>query len=136
MDLCTPMVADHQRPRSPPCVLTRAVVAQLSILPLMGASDPHWDASGRGVGTPRLHEGLVFLHITSMTLITCTYVVPTLSGLIASVAAKMLSVNILIAVYSSHLLVFSYKILRLCRESLILLESHQKIGSFRPYQRI
>ena len=50
----------------------------------------------------------------------------------------LLSVNILIAVYFSHLPVFSYKNLRLCKESLILLESYQKkkLGSLRPHQRI
>jgi hypothetical protein len=31
-------------------------------------------------------RALVFLHITNRTLITCTYVVPTLPGLIASVS--------------------------------------------------
>jgi hypothetical protein len=48
---------------------------------------------------------------------------------------KMLSVNFLIAIYFSHLLVFSYKNLRLCRESLILLEYHKKIGTLCLYQR-
>src|ERR1700676_1788425 len=43
---------------------------------------------------------------------------------------QMLSVKILIAVYLSHISVFSYKNSRLCRESLMLLEYHQKIGNF------
>jgi hypothetical protein len=42
----------------------------------------------------------------------------------------MLSVKILIAVYFSHLLVFSHKTLGLCRESLILLEYHKKKKNF------
>ena len=39
---------------------------------------------------------------------------------------KILSVNFLITVYFSHLPVFAYKNLRLCGESLILLEYHLK----------
>ena len=42
----------------------------------------------------------------------------------------MLSMNLLIAVYFSHLLVFSYRILRLSRESFILLGYHQKNWNF------
>jgi hypothetical protein len=39
----------------------------------------------------------------------------------------LVSVKILIAVYLSHLHIFSYKNLRLCRESMILLECHKKL---------
>ena len=51
------------------------------------------------------------------------------------ISTKM-SKNFLIAIYFSHLPVFSYKNLRLCKESLMLLEYHQKIGTFCLYQRI
>ena len=45
--------------------------------------------------------------------------------------AQILSENFLIAVYFSHLPVFSYKNLNFCREFLMLFEYHQKFGIFR-----
>jgi hypothetical protein len=44
--------------------------------------------------------------------------------------------EILIAIYFLHLPVFSYKNLKLRRESLMLLESHKKNGTFCLFQRI
>jgi hypothetical protein len=50
--------------------------------------------------------------------------------------AQQLSVKFLIIIYLSHLPVISCKNLRLCRESLMLLEYHKKIGTLCLYQRI
>ena len=76
-----------------------AVVAQLSILPLMGIKSYKFGFGvpvihvGMLVGevsllarldTQLLHKRLAFLHITR-TSMTCTYVVPTLPGLIVMV---------------------------------------------------
>ena len=49
---------------------------------------------------------------------------------------KILSVNFLIAVYFSHLPDFAYKNLRLCGESLILLEYHPKNWNFLSISKI
>jgi hypothetical protein len=43
---------------------------------------------------------------------------------------QMLSVKFLIAVYLLHLTILSYKNLRLCRESMMLLEYHKKCRNF------
>jgi hypothetical protein len=77
-----------------------AVVAQLSIPPLMGIKfyafgfDVPVIHVGMLVGevslqarldAPLVHKRLVFLHIPSRTSMTCTYVVPALPGLVVMV---------------------------------------------------
>ena len=54
---------------------------------------------------------------------------------IQTVFTQMVTVKILIVISLSHLPFFSYKNLRLCRESLMLLEYHKK-ATIRLQQRI